>query len=272
MSSNSLKDYYADLGLELGASTGAIKKAFQGLAKKYHLDKSGVADATVFRHVRETFEQLSNAEYRAQYDRSYWRTKFQTEVPTQQQNNDEGEENLCGTYATRYGAETQDEAPRASPPPVKSRRKPNEPNWQYFLGKACTAWQKEEAAYCMRHPEIYERCVDSFLSYLAFTKVLPSPLNSGAPTPKPGGMAHGMVVLMSHPCIQQSCIYKSTAWRLQTGDEDQCVFCMAVHTGGRRCPGCEVLACKTCVEKVRALERSPFEGLRSKAQCCSSGG
>ncbi|KAG9191760.1 hypothetical protein G6011_10494 [Alternaria panax] len=254
MSSNSFKDYYADLGLELGASTGAIKKAFQDLARRYHPDKSGIADATVFRRVREAFEHLSDAEYRTQYDRSYWRRKFQTDLPTRQENRG-GEENFGDTRTTCHGAETQEEARRASPPPMKPERKPNEPSWQYFLGKAYTAWQKDEAAYRMRHSDLYE-----------------SPLNSGPPTPKPGGMAHGMVVLMSHPCVQQSCIYKSTAWRLQTGGVDHCAFCMAVHAAGRRCPGCEVLACKTCMDKVRALERSPFEGLRSKAQYCSSGG
>ncbi|CAN9102604.1 unnamed protein product [Alternaria alternata] len=255
MPSDSFKDYYADLGLELGASAGAIRKAFQDLAKKHHPDKSGIADATVFRRVREAFEKLSDPEYRAQYDRSYWRRKFQTDdIPTKEENRSAGEENFGDTRNTSHGAETQ-EARSASPPPVKPQRKPNEPSWQYFLGKAYTTWQKEEAAYRVRHPEVYE-----------------SPLSSGPPTPKPGGMAHGMVVLMSHPCVQQSCIYKSTAWRLQTGGGDHCVFCMAVHTRGRRCPGCEVLACKVCLEKVRALERSPFEGLRSKAQYCSSGG
>jgi hypothetical protein len=272
MPSDSFKDYYADLGLELGASTGAVKRAFQDLAKKYHPDKSGVADATVFRRVREAFEKLSDAEYRVQYDRSYWRRKFQTDVPTQQQNYGGGGENFGGTRTGEHGPEAQEEARRASPPPVKPQRKPNEPSWQYFLGKAFTTWQKQEAAYRKRHPEVYERYMDSFPSYMFSANVLPSPLNSGPPTPKPGGKAHGLVVLMSHPCVQQSCIYKSAAWRLQTGGEDHCVFCMAIHTGGRRCPGCEVLACKACVDKVRELERSPFEGMRSKAQYCSSGG
>jgi curved DNA-binding protein CbpA len=168
MPSDSFKDYYADLGLELGASAGAIRKAFQDLAKKHHPDKSGIADATVFRRVREAFEKLSDPEYRAQYDRSYWRRKFQTDdIPTKEENRSAGEENFGDTRNTSHGAETQ-EARSASPPPVKPQRKPNEPSWQYFLGKAYTTWQKEEAAYRVRHPEVYERYVGLFASYLIY--------------------------------------------------------------------------------------------------------
>ncbi|KAL1800756.1 hypothetical protein ACET3X_001098 [Alternaria dauci] len=155
MSSTSFKDYYADLGLELGASTAAIRKAFQDLARKHHPDKSGVADAAVFRRVREAFEKLSDSEYRAQYDRSYWRRKFQTDIPAQQQNHGGDEERFGGTRTRNQGAETQ-EARSASPPPVKPQRKPHEPSWQYFLGKAYTTWQKEDAAYRKRHPEAHE--------------------------------------------------------------------------------------------------------------------
>ncbi|KAI4664861.1 uncharacterized protein J4E79_003159 [Alternaria viburni] len=255
MATNTFKDYYADLGLQLGASTDAIKKAFRELAKTHHPDKSGVADADVFRRVREAFEQLTNTEYRTEYDRTYMSNKYQTGAPTEQTNHGSGNENFGGKGPANYKAGRAYEAGRASPPPQKPFRKPYEASWQYYLGKEYTAWQEKDAAYRMRHPEAYE-----------------SPFEGGPPTPKPGAKAHGMVVQMSHPCGQQTCVYKSTAWRVQVGGEDHCVFCMAAHTGGMRCPGCEALACKACVEKIRALERSPFEGLRSKAQYCSSGG
>jgi curved DNA-binding protein CbpA len=159
MAANSFKDYYADLGLELGASDGAIKKAFHDLAKKHHPDKSGVADAAVFRRVREAFEQLSNPEYRTQYDRTYWGRKFQTDAPSEQENYGGGYEGFGGTRTAQPEADACEEAGRASPPPVKPQRRPDEPSWQYFLGKAYTTWQKEDAAYRMRHPDVNERCV-----------------------------------------------------------------------------------------------------------------
>jgi curved DNA-binding protein CbpA len=160
MATNSFKDYYADLGLELGASTGAIKKAFHDLARTHHPDKSGVADAAVFRRVREAFEKLTDTEYRVKYDGTYMSNKFPTSAPTEQASRDTGDENLGGT-GTGY-----DEAGRASPPPVKPRRKPNEPSWSYFLGKAYTTWQEKDAAWRKRHPEVYERYVGFIISRL----------------------------------------------------------------------------------------------------------
>ncbi|CAN9390666.1 unnamed protein product [Alternaria alternata] len=133
-------------GSNLGLRLEPLGRRFQDLAKKHHPDKSGIADATVFRRVREAFEKLSDPEYRAQYDRSYWRRKFQTDdIPTKEENRSAGEENFGDTRNTSHGAETQ-EARSASPPPVKPQRKPNEPSWQYFLGKAYTTWQKEEVS------------------------------------------------------------------------------------------------------------------------------
>ncbi|OGY59822.1 MAG: hypothetical protein A3I31_01600 [Candidatus Colwellbacteria bacterium RIFCSPLOWO2_02_FULL_44_20b] len=63
-----MKDYYKILGVERGASTEDIKKAYRKLAHKYHPDKSG-GDESKFKEVNEAYQILSNAEKRKQYDR-----------------------------------------------------------------------------------------------------------------------------------------------------------------------------------------------------------
>jgi len=52
---NGFRDYYADLGLQPGASTTSVKAAFRALAIQHHPDKSGTADTTTFRQAREAF-------------------------------------------------------------------------------------------------------------------------------------------------------------------------------------------------------------------------
>ena len=63
------KDYYKVLGVERGASDEAIKKAYRGLARKYHPDVSKEANAKEkFQEVSEAYETLRDKEKRAAYD------------------------------------------------------------------------------------------------------------------------------------------------------------------------------------------------------------
>ena len=64
------RDYYEVLGLQKGADEASIKKAYRGLAKKYHPDLNpGDAEAEAkFKEVNEAYAVLSDAEKKAQYD------------------------------------------------------------------------------------------------------------------------------------------------------------------------------------------------------------
>ena len=70
-------DHYAVLGLDLGAQTGEIKKAYFKAAKRYHPDslvRKGLAGleekaARVFGRVSEAFETLTNPDKKSAYDR-----------------------------------------------------------------------------------------------------------------------------------------------------------------------------------------------------------
>jgi hypothetical protein len=46
---------------------------------------------------------------------------------------------------------------RYSPPPDKPVKKPNEPSWAFYMGKAYTEWEKRDAAYRSRHPEYNQK-------------------------------------------------------------------------------------------------------------------
>ena len=63
------KDYYANLGLERGASEADIKKAYRKLAHKYHPDvsKEGGAEER-FKDIAEAYQTLKDPEKRAAYD------------------------------------------------------------------------------------------------------------------------------------------------------------------------------------------------------------
>ncbi|MCQ2521775.1 MAG: molecular chaperone DnaJ [Lachnospiraceae bacterium] len=64
------RDYYEVLGVEKTADDAAIKKAYRGLAKKYHPDMNpgDEAAAEKFKEASEAYAVLSDAEKRRQYD------------------------------------------------------------------------------------------------------------------------------------------------------------------------------------------------------------
>src|SRR3989344_456881 len=62
-----MRDYYQILGISKSASQEEIKKAYYGLAHKYHPDK-GTGDESKFKEINEAYQILSNKEKRAQYD------------------------------------------------------------------------------------------------------------------------------------------------------------------------------------------------------------
>ena len=64
------RDYYQTLGVARDAPADAIKKAYRGLARKYHPDVSKEADAEKrMKEVNEAYAVLSDPEKRAAYDK-----------------------------------------------------------------------------------------------------------------------------------------------------------------------------------------------------------
>lgn len=64
------KDFYAVLGVAKDADSDTIKKAYRGLAKKYHPDRNpdDAVAAEKFKEVGEAYAVLSDAKDRKQYD------------------------------------------------------------------------------------------------------------------------------------------------------------------------------------------------------------
>jgi curved DNA-binding protein CbpA len=149
MEPEDFQDYYATLGLQLGASIDAIKAAFRTLAMEHHPDKSGLSDSTVFCAAREAYEKLMDTDFRKAYDRTYWRKKLQTDPPAQQAY----EPPFGNTRTYQYEAEMRERARRASPPPKKPFRKAGDPGWKYLNSAAYQKWQRLSTEYYARHPE-----------------------------------------------------------------------------------------------------------------------
>lgn len=61
------KDYYQILGLDKGASSDDIKKAFRKLAAKYHPDKK-TGDEAKFKEISEAYAVLGDSKKKAEYD------------------------------------------------------------------------------------------------------------------------------------------------------------------------------------------------------------
>jgi molecular chaperone DnaJ len=87
------RDYYEVLGVERGASEEELKKAYRRLAVQFHPDRNpGDKQAEErFKELNESYQVLSDAERRAQYDR-YGHAAFQG-----QQGNGFGFETICAT-------------------------------------------------------------------------------------------------------------------------------------------------------------------------------
>ena len=64
-------DYYTVLGVERDASETDIKRAYRGLARKFHPDVAAdkATAETKFKEINEAYEILGDAQKRAQYDR-----------------------------------------------------------------------------------------------------------------------------------------------------------------------------------------------------------
>ena len=65
----SKRDYYDVLGVNKSADEASIKKAYRGMAKKYHPDVSTEDNAEAkFKEVQEAYEVLSDGQKKSQYD------------------------------------------------------------------------------------------------------------------------------------------------------------------------------------------------------------
>lgn len=74
-----LKDYYATLGIPVGATPGAIKKAYRHLVMRHHPDKNA-GEAAFFREIQEAYDVLSDPLRREDYhqQRSLWKATGKT--------------------------------------------------------------------------------------------------------------------------------------------------------------------------------------------------
>jgi curved DNA-binding protein len=86
MAATNFRDYYALLGVNKNASADDIKKAYRGLARKYHPDLNpgdNIAEAK-FKEITEANEVLSDPQKRSEYDKfgQYWKQSEQSNSNT----------------------------------------------------------------------------------------------------------------------------------------------------------------------------------------------
>lgn len=100
------KDYYAILGLDRGADTKEIKKAYRKLARKHHPDVASDSESSKqkFIDINEAHEVLSDPEKRKQYDQfgSQWKNHQQSGGGYDDFNWNQGQSNTnqSGSYRT----------------------------------------------------------------------------------------------------------------------------------------------------------------------------
>lgn len=84
------RDYYEMLGVPKGASQDDIKKAFHGLAKKYHPDtnRNNPSAKRKFQEIRDAYETLRDTEKRAHYDREFLRKPEEARYPDDEDDDD----------------------------------------------------------------------------------------------------------------------------------------------------------------------------------------
>jgi len=64
-----IPDYYALLGVPVGASPAEIKRAYRRLVRQHHPDLNAQIEDTQIRRLNEAYEILGNPQKRAAYDR-----------------------------------------------------------------------------------------------------------------------------------------------------------------------------------------------------------
>jgi molecular chaperone DnaJ len=118
-------DLYATLGVAKEATQDEIKKAYRGLARKYHPDKNpgNVEAENKFKEAAEAYRVLGDADLRAQYDRSEGRGSSGTAKATSEDAGDVFSE-LFGSKAKK--AKSTEAKSRTQERPARSGRQHQE--------------------------------------------------------------------------------------------------------------------------------------------------